>query len=284
MSVFTLFPSLSLCFIFLLSPYFNFCKSVFYLSFSLLCDLYFFYTAFFTLSLSVFFQAWSEVCVPRSIISQMTQTTTKMLQSICCVSDKQTHNWTTNAHRHVKWHRHTFTLPAIGMHTHISTEHNTHTHLTVSITHGYRKDRRGWWADINARMSDSSKAFLERCVCVCVRVFKCPGAWGWESGGVQKAFFFHRWIERTTFTNGLFSARDSGFTSSFTHLHFDIKFCSYSPEPFGLQGMCSIHILYKDIYFCEEGCDSILSALLCSLDWTRELLPLQWLQNLFYLF
>lgn len=26
--------------------------------------------------------------------------------------------------------------------------------------------------------------------CVFVYVFKCPGAWGWESGGVQKAFFF----------------------------------------------------------------------------------------------
>lgn len=53
------------------------------------------------------------------------------------------------------------------------------------------------------------------CVRVCtvsICVFRCPGAGGWESGGVQKAFF-HRWIERTAFTNGLFSAQASGCTS-----------------------------------------------------------------------
>lgn len=73
-------------------------------------------------------------------------------------------------------------------------------------------------------------------------------------------FFFHRWIERTAFTNGLFSAQDSGFTSC---LHCDSKFCSFSAKPFGLQSICSIHILHKDIYFCEGGCDAILDFRVC---------------------
>ena len=142
-----------------------------------------------------------------------------------------------------EWHTHTHTHTHIQpvLHTYLSRTQHTHTHITVSSTHGYRKDRRGWWADINTRMSDSSKAFLEVCVSVCVCVCVCvclrsvclcmclnAQVHGVGSLGVCRKlffFFFHRWIERTTFTNGLFSAQDSGFTSC---LHCAGEFCSYS--------------------------------------------------------
>lgn len=36
--------------------------------------------------------------------------------------------------------------------------------------------------------------------------------------------------------------------------------CSCSPEPFGSQSICPIHILHKGIYFGEGGCDAILNT------------------------
>lgn len=84
------------------------------------------------------------------------------------------------------------------------------------------------------------------CVQVSVqRVYVCLNAQvqGVGSLGVFRELFFHRWIERTAFTNGLFSARDSGFTSC---LHCDSEFSLYSSEPFSLQGYVpSVHYIKK---------------------------------------
>ena len=146
------------------------------------------------LFLVVILQAWSEVCVPRSTISPTTQTTTKMLQSICCVSGTHTHT-----HTHIQ--------PV--QHTHLSWTQHTHTHYSLQHTR-IQKGQKGvvgghQYTDVRFKQSVPGGVCNCVCVCVCVKlcvcvcvsaqcafvyVFKCPGAWGWESGGVQKAFSF----------------------------------------------------------------------------------------------
>lgn len=156
-------------------------------------------------------------------------------------------------HTDVPWHMHTNThtfslnytwCTHTQTHTHHSRTQHTYTHYSLHHTQ-IQKGQKGMVGGhqcTDVRFKQSILGYLCKCVCMSVQivyVFKCPGAGGWESGGVQKAFlFFHRWIERTAFTNGLFSAQDSGFTSC---LHCESKFGLYSPEPFALQGYSMFH-------------------------------------------
>ena len=156
----------------------------------------------------------------------------RRLRPRCC---RVSAAWVARTHTHT----HTHIQPV--QHTHLSWTQHTHTHYSLQHTR-IQKGQKGvvgghQYTDVRFKQSVPGGVCncVRNCVCVFVSaqcafvyVFKCPGAWGWESGGVQKAFsfFFHRWIERTTFTNGLFSAQDSGFTSC---LLCDREFCSYSP-------------------------------------------------------
>lgn len=126
----------------------------------------------------------------------------------------------------------------IGIDTQTLSEHSLH----HTLKEKGQKGMVGGHQCMDVRFEQSVSRGVCACT-VCVCVFECPGAWSWESGGVQKAFiFFCRWIERTALTNGLFSAQDSDFTS---FLYCNSRLCPSCPEPFGPQSIASIQRLNK---------------------------------------
>lgn len=113
-------------------------------------------------------------------------------------------------------------------------------------------------------MSDSSEAFLKVCVSVCTEcacVYKCPGAWGWESGGVQKAaVFFTEELKEQPSLMDYFQLR---ILVSHPASIVIADSASHSLNLFGLQRICSSFKRYVKTSISVTGA-VILSEILLS--------------------